>query len=322
MLTQQSQYSFQNTKKSHNSRTSPLHQKSRSISQKEKFHYRRFLIKDSQIWDGGLISAHMPNDTSKPPDVTDSTSQRRECNRGVDKECWQRNKIVHKRFMDVLEELGIIQSVVSRLWQRFQDDENVSRRYNTDCTRVITPYEDRYLAVTPKRSRRSRASYLSRKICSHRGAISTEFVFIDDNARLHQTNIVNEYFQSEFITPLEWSAFPPSLNPAQHVWLMLGQRVKSVFINDLSVNGGTSGSSDYLQETQLTEAGGHGIHFVDCPSSLHIARHVSNGDGRIQPGTGVELCSMMSPNLNRAPINDKYVFGGVHEIEGYPPDCQ
>ncbi|GFX48644.1 hypothetical protein TNCV_585411 [Trichonephila clavipes] len=54
-------------------------------------------------------------------------------------------------------------------------------------------------------------------ICSHRSAMNTEFAFMDDNARLHQANIVNEFLQSEFITPIEWPAFSPGLNPAQHV---------------------------------------------------------------------------------------------------------
>ncbi|GFW15446.1 transposable element Tcb1 transposase [Trichonephila clavipes] len=60
------------------------------------------------------------------------------------------------------------------------------------------------------------------------GARSTEFVFIDDNVRLPQANIVNEGLQSEFITPIEWPAFSPDLNPAQHVWPMLDQRVPAL----------------------------------------------------------------------------------------------
>ncbi|GFV95268.1 uncharacterized protein TNCV_4586431 [Trichonephila clavipes] len=57
--------------------------------------------------------------------------------------------------LEVSEELGIAQSVISRFWQRFQDDGNVSRCYSTGRPRVTTPNEDRYLAVTPKRNRRS-----------------------------------------------------------------------------------------------------------------------------------------------------------------------
>ncbi|GFW94652.1 uncharacterized protein TNCV_4246921 [Trichonephila clavipes] len=46
---------------------------------------------------------------------------------------------------EVSEELGIAQSVISRLWQRFQDDGNVSRCYSTGHPRVTTPNEDRYI---------------------------------------------------------------------------------------------------------------------------------------------------------------------------------
>ncbi|GFV52919.1 uncharacterized protein TNCV_2875871 [Trichonephila clavipes] len=47
--------------------------------------------------------------------------------------------------LEVSEELGIAQSVISRLWQRFQDDGNVSRCYITGHPRVTTPNEDRYI---------------------------------------------------------------------------------------------------------------------------------------------------------------------------------
>ncbi|GFV35412.1 uncharacterized protein TNCV_3204441 [Trichonephila clavipes] len=46
---------------------------------------------------------------------------------------------------EVSEELGIAQSVISKLWQRFQDDGNVSRCYSTGHPRVTTPNEDRYI---------------------------------------------------------------------------------------------------------------------------------------------------------------------------------
>ncbi|GFS63789.1 uncharacterized protein TNCV_1128191 [Trichonephila clavipes] len=47
--------------------------------------------------------------------------------------------------LEVSEELGIAQSVISRLWQRFQDDGNVSRCYSPGRPRVTTPNEDRYI---------------------------------------------------------------------------------------------------------------------------------------------------------------------------------
>ncbi|GFW31583.1 uncharacterized protein TNCV_4420161 [Trichonephila clavipes] len=47
--------------------------------------------------------------------------------------------------LEVSEELGISQSVISRLWQRFQDDGNVSRCYSTGSPRGTTPNEDQYI---------------------------------------------------------------------------------------------------------------------------------------------------------------------------------
>ncbi|GFU74820.1 transposable element Tcb1 transposase [Trichonephila clavipes] len=55
---------------------------------------------------------------------------------------------------------------IPRLWQRFQDDGNESRCYSIACPRVTTPNEDRYLAVTAKRNRRSTVSDLSCQLSS------------------------------------------------------------------------------------------------------------------------------------------------------------
>ncbi|GFW89938.1 uncharacterized protein TNCV_864681 [Trichonephila clavipes] len=47
--------------------------------------------------------------------------------------------------LEVSEEFGIAQSVISRLWQRFQDDGNLSRCYSTGRPRVTTANEDMYI---------------------------------------------------------------------------------------------------------------------------------------------------------------------------------
>ncbi|GFV44719.1 uncharacterized protein TNCV_3631 [Trichonephila clavipes] len=47
--------------------------------------------------------------------------------------------------LEVSEEFGIAQSVISNFWKRFQDDGNVSRCYSTGRPRVTTPNEDRYI---------------------------------------------------------------------------------------------------------------------------------------------------------------------------------
>ncbi|GFU01080.1 transposable element Tcb1 transposase [Trichonephila clavipes] len=80
--------------------------------------------------------------------------------------------------LEVSEELEIAQSVISRLWQRFQDDGNVSRCYSTGHPRVTTPNEDRYLAVTTKGKRRNTASDLFHQLSSATGTtVSRQTVY-------------------------------------------------------------------------------------------------------------------------------------------------
>ncbi|GFX62312.1 transposable element Tc3 transposase [Trichonephila clavipes] len=47
--------------------------------------------------------------------------------------------------LEVSQELGIAQSVISRLWQRLQDDGNMSRCHSTGHPRIKTPNEDRFI---------------------------------------------------------------------------------------------------------------------------------------------------------------------------------
>ncbi|GFX17674.1 HTH_Tnp_Tc3_2 domain-containing protein [Trichonephila clavipes] len=76
--------------------------------------------------------------------------------------------------LEVSEKLRIAQIAISRLWQRFQDDSNVSRCYSTGHPRVTTPNEDR----SAKRNRRSTSSDLSRQLSSATGTtVSRQTVY-------------------------------------------------------------------------------------------------------------------------------------------------
>ncbi|GFW97425.1 DDE_3 domain-containing protein [Trichonephila clavipes] len=48
--------------------------------------------------------------------------------------------------------------------------------------------------------------------------MGAEFLFMDDNARPHRANIVDECLQSEDITRMDWTRM-------EHVWDMLGRRI-------------------------------------------------------------------------------------------------
>ncbi|GFX20044.1 transposable element Tcb1 transposase [Trichonephila clavipes] len=56
--------------------------------------------------------------------------------------------------------------------------------------------------------------------------MGAEFLFMDDNARPHRANIVDECLQSEDITRIDWAAHSPDLNPIEHVHLEQFSRAK------------------------------------------------------------------------------------------------
>ncbi|GFW79454.1 transposable element Tcb2 transposase [Trichonephila clavipes] len=58
-----------------------------------------------------------------------------------------------------------------------------------------------------------------------RGAMGAEFLFMDDNARPHHANIVDECLQSKNITRMGWPAYSADLNPVELVWDVLGRRI-------------------------------------------------------------------------------------------------
>ncbi|GFT58332.1 transposable element Tcb1 transposase [Trichonephila clavipes] len=68
---------------------------------------------------------------------------------------------------------------------------------------------------------------LEQHVCLFRGAMGAEFLFMDDNARPHRANIVDECLQSDDITGMDWPTYSPDLNPIEYVWDTFGIRIAS-----------------------------------------------------------------------------------------------
>jgi transposase len=50
---------------------------------------------------------------------------------------------------------------------------------------------------------------------------------MDDNARPHRSRVVTAYLQSEAVTSVPWPAMSLDLNPIEHIWDMLGHRIRA-----------------------------------------------------------------------------------------------
>ncbi|GFY26232.1 transposable element Tc3 transposase [Trichonephila clavipes] len=55
--------------------------------------------------------------------------------------------------------------------------------------------------------------------------MGAEFLFMDDKARSHRADIVDECLESEDITRMDWPEYSPDMNRIEHVWDMLGRRI-------------------------------------------------------------------------------------------------
>ena len=56
--------------------------------------------------------------------------------------------------------------------------------------------------------------------------LNTMLVFIDDNARSHRARVVTDYLRDESITTLPRPARSSDLHPIEHIWDIIGRRVK------------------------------------------------------------------------------------------------
>ncbi|GFW73567.1 transposable element Tcb1 transposase [Trichonephila clavipes] len=60
-------------------------------------------------------------------------------------------------------------------------------------------------------------------------AVGPTSVLMDDNARPHRADIVDDYLKSEGISHMAWPAYSPDLNPIENLWDDLNHAVSSRF---------------------------------------------------------------------------------------------
>ncbi|GFX50928.1 HTH_Tnp_Tc3_2 domain-containing protein [Trichonephila clavipes] len=94
--------------------------------------------------------------------------------------------------LEVSEELGITQSVISRFWQRFQDDGWLV--WGGIILGSRTGLHVQSVTIT---GHIYRDVILEQHARFFRGTMGAEFQFMDDNARPHRGNTVDECLQPE-----------------------------------------------------------------------------------------------------------------------------
>ncbi|GFW97145.1 transposable element Tcb2 transposase [Trichonephila clavipes] len=79
--------------------------------------------------------------------------------------------------VEVAQAIGVSQSVISRIWNRFLETESAGRRPGQGRRRATTPNEDRYLVLTARRHRNMNATLLQQHLRSATGTtVSTDTV--------------------------------------------------------------------------------------------------------------------------------------------------
>ncbi|GFV46377.1 transposable element Tcb2 transposase [Trichonephila clavipes] len=78
---------------------------------------------------------------------------------------------------EVVQAIGVSQSVISRIWNRFLETESAGRRPEQGRRRATTPNEDRYLVLTARSHRNMNATLLQQHLRSATGTtVSTQTV--------------------------------------------------------------------------------------------------------------------------------------------------
>ncbi|GFV42712.1 transposable element Tcb2 transposase [Trichonephila clavipes] len=122
---------------------------------------------------------------------------------------------------EVAQAIGVSQSVVSRIWNRFLETGSAGRRPGQGRRRATTPNKDRYLVLTARRHRKMNATLLQQHFRSATGTtVSTQTV----RNRLHGVGLYARRPMSRF------SVHPD--NRRIFIWRDRGRRTDLYIIRD------------------------------------------------------------------------------------------
>ena len=78
-------------------------------------------------------------------------------------------------------------------------------------------------------------------------------VLQDDNARPHRARIVQQFLQQNNVDHLDWPARSPDLSPIEHVWYILGQRIRQSSTTKNAPSFGRSLAGGVEEDTPVTD---------------------------------------------------------------------
>jgi transposase len=78
--------------------------------------------------------------------------------------------------------------------------------------------------------------------------IKTDFIFQQDNARIHTANISKQWFEQQAFTLMEWPPNSPDMNPIEHLWRVLKAKLHSKYPDTRVLRGGPEKVREVLEE--------------------------------------------------------------------------
>jgi hypothetical protein len=58
--------------------------------------------------------------------------------------------------------------------------------------------------------------------------------YVQDNAPCHRANLINAWFREKELTAMDWPARSPDLNPIEHIWSIIDQKLTKHVITSMA----------------------------------------------------------------------------------------